>query len=208
MSDANTLAKVAFSHHDPKNPQFQHLVARGLITIQGTPIDVEWLHQHYASDQTVLLRLPSSWGEAWGEDIRLSKPFNEISLEELKADINAYFKEPDALSACPKCGAMTWNRKHYPSQYRDERCSNCWMEAFSKRMAAQEAKATAKAAARDAEKKREGFTHKTLMWVHPLRGDDFQLEMYCKGAPTAAEIQSILKSRKSQVLTDHHTVVL
>jgi hypothetical protein len=208
MSDANTLAKEAFSHCDPKNPQYHHLVARGLVSIQGTPIDVEWLRQHYASYNTVLLRLPSSWSEAWGQDVRLSKPFDEITLEELKAEVTAYFKEPDALSACPKCGSMTWNRKHYPSEYRDERCSDCWMSAFSEDMTKQAEKQKAKNAARDAKRRAEGFTHKTLMWVHPQHGDDYQVEMYSRAAPTPAEIQTILRRRKSQVLTDHTTVAL
>lgn len=62
----------------------------------------------------------------------------------------------------------------------------------------------AKEARDDAKQKAKGFTHKTIMWVHPSRGgDDYELVMYTKGEAGDAQIKSTLRKRGSRVLTDY-----
>ena len=50
-------------------------------------------------------------------------------------------------------------------------------------------------------RKAEGYTHRFFAWIHPARGDDYQVEAFTKGAPTAVDIAAMLK--KSTVKNDY-----
>ena len=51
-----------------------------------------------------------------------------------------------------------------------------------------------------AKRKAEGYTHRFLAWIHPARGDDYQVEAFTKGAPKGEQIDAWLKN--SEVKTD------
>lgn len=77
------------------------------------------------------------------------------------------------------------------------------LRAESKVAEAKEAKRAARAAAK---RKSEGYTHQFSAWIHPARGDDYRIEAFVKGEPTAADIASLLK--KSTVKTDYTVAAL
>lgn len=203
--NTSTLAKPLFTDRDPQT-KFPgvHLVLRNLIQVQGVPVDVEWVRSHYKAIDTVLVRIPTSWVESWGENVTLPVPFDSCTLEQLEDAVRGFFKHPDALSKCPKCGALTYNRKHYPSEYRDDDCSPCWFKAaqarWDKAAKAQEARDKKK----DAKKLAEGYTHKLRAVVHPAAGgDDYVIEGYMPAPPKPREVEAILRKRKSAILNDY-----
>jgi len=205
MPTTETLAKSLFI---PLYPDSDHpgvsLVLRSFLKVQDVPVDLEWIRSHYRSEDTVLVRIPTSWAESWGENVILPVSFERCTVEQLAEAVRAFFKEPDALAPCPDCGAMTWNRKHYPSKYRDQRCSPCWFKAFNAEWEEKAKVAQAKAAKRDAQMKAKGFTHKLKAVVHPKAGgDDYVLEAYLPKAPAAGEIETLLRRRRSAILNDY-----
>jgi hypothetical protein len=42
-------------------------------------------------------------------------------------------------------------------------------------------------------RKKHGFTHRTVAWIHPGRGDDYSVELWTKAEPTKAEIARLLR---------------
>lgn len=112
-------------------------------------------------------------------------------------------------SPCVKCGepAVVDGKSNRAGQ-----CEKCFMTALNASFAAEQAKAQAKAAKREAKAdekaKKDGFNFKTVAWVHPSAGDDYQIAWYSTTAPTAAEAAQILRRRRSEVLTDYTTTAL
>jgi ectoine hydroxylase-related dioxygenase (phytanoyl-CoA dioxygenase family) len=74
-------------------------------------------------------------------------------------------------------------------------------EKFKREWAKIEAKQAKEKAARDAKMIRQGYTHRLDAWIHPTRGDDYQVQAYAKGAFTKADIRDILK--ESRVKDDY-----
>jgi hypothetical protein len=108
---------------------------------------------------------------------------------------------------CPKCAktALLGETEHRPEGW----CEACWKVKFDakwEKILAQEAKKQAK---RDAKRKKLGYTHKTVMWVHPKQGgDDYSLEMYTMKAPSEAEVVKLLTKRGSCRTDDWATEVI
>jgi hypothetical protein len=51
-------------------------------------------------------------------------------------------------------------------------------------------------------------THRVSAWVHPAVGDDYQVDIYFKGAPSERHIQKQLRSMKSEQIDDYTIVDL
>lgn len=56
-------------------------------------------------------------------------------------------------------------------------------------------------ASRKSRAKSKGFTHRFVGWVHPSQGDDYQVEAFTVGEPTASQVAKLL--RGSAVKTDY-----
>lgn len=148
--------------------------------------------------------------------VRTNGAFQALTLPGLLAATATAEQVRDALQAwadlkgnqsslipCIECGGPAWNRRKFPSPYRDRRCEDCWMEEWRARSAQIEANRQTVEDRRDDKKRIAGFTHKTVAWVHPIAGgSDYALLMYTKGECPVEFIQNQLKLRRSSVLTD------
>ena len=121
------------------------------------------------------------------------------------ADVQAML---DALTvgACDKCG-----RPHLvnPDSNRGETCEECFVTAIIAELKMEQAKEDKRKAAEDAKMKVKGYRYKTVAWVHPSAGgDDYQVVMYTVKRPLKAEVQAMLKKKRSSILDDYNIAKL
>lgn len=176
-------------------PGGRQRVLEGRYVVHGVPVLIEQTDTCY--DPTLVhARLPGDMGESWGMDIKLPVHFKLATVEQLDAAVKALFdRYADPFAPCPKCGQQTWNRKRFPSIYRDERCGDCWHADFKKQMAAwQTAELSAQRAA-DVQQYHEGMRWRTSCWVHPRAGDDFPADLYTVERLTATEAEAALRRK-------------
>lgn len=169
------------------------------LEVQGVMVTLEHTYAN-CNQNSVQARIPNCQ-ENWGHAVPLSRPFAEITVAQFDRDVLAHFNaHDDPLVPCPNCGTMTWNRKHYPSEYRDERCSKCWFEAFNARQQKAHERELAALAKRDRKQHAAGMRLRYSCWVHPSRGDDFQLDVYTNA--TDPQIGAKLKRKYRAVLVE------
>lgn len=86
---------------------------------------------------------------------------------------------------------------------REGKCEPCFMDKLNADFAKEQEKESKMEAALDAKMKAKGYTHKVVAWVHPPRGDDYQLIMHTMGKPSDADIKKELKKARSRIDTDY-----
>ena len=152
--------------------------------------------------------------------LRTKATVSDRKLSELDAtpeQVQAMLEAGLSVEPCDKCGQLHFFRNadkdHSPkiaeaNGDRMHTCEPCWLEQWEKEWKEIEAKEAAKEKKRDDKARRDGFTHKLVAWVHPPRGDDYQIVAYAKSEPTKAEIEAILRKRKSRRLDDYSVTLL
>lgn len=112
------------------------------------------------------------------------------------------------LTPCCKCGQPAFDPATVETN-RGGQCEACFIDELDQTFAAEQKKEAKKVVRRDARQKKLGMTHRVTAWIHPKAGgDDYQVDIYAKGEPTKAEIQSLLRKQGSAVLTDYQIVNL
>lgn len=113
------------------------------------------------------------------------------------------------LCKCSKrgCAHMAFDPATVKSN-REGECEPCFMDKLNAVFVMEHEKESKKEAALDAKMKAKGYTHKVVAWVHPLRGDDYQLIMHTMGKPTDAYIKTELKKARSRIDTDYKIIEL
>lgn len=95
-----------------------------------------------------------------------------------------------------------------PKSNRGTLCEKCWMEDWQKGVDALMEKERRKVARKDANMLKKGYTHRITAWVHPTRGDDYAVDMYTKGQPSADYIRREIKKMGSRVDDDYSVTAL
>lgn len=106
------------------------------------------------------------------------------------------------LVPCKTCGKPAFDPS-VVSTNREGECEDCFIKAIRKRLDEAQAREIAKIAQRDKRKLKEGYTHRVTAWIHPDRGDDYQMDIYWGKKPTKAMIQRELQKAGSRVLDDY-----
>lgn len=133
---------------------------------------------------------------------------SEIPMEKAEeADVLALLEKVE-VCPCKKCGAPAFDPASV-STNRDGMCEKCFIEKLNAEFEVERKKEEKKIARQDKKMREKGFTHKVSAWIHPSGGgDDYQMDIYWKGEPSAAEINAELKKSKSRVLDDYRIVSL
>lgn len=172
----------------------QHIL-EGRYIVQATPVTIEHTDACY-TQKVVHARLPGDSRESWGTDIPLPGDIHLIMADELdKAVLDFFNRWPDALAPCPSCGTMTWNRKHFPSQYRDERCGDCWFKAFDAEMEVMRAQELDEQRQQDIAQYHKGMRYRVSACIHPHSGDDFFVDLYVSERVTEEQARAELRKK-------------
>jgi hypothetical protein len=200
------LVKTLFGE-PPADAPGRQMVLKDYLEVSGVLVSFE--HTYACYDQCrVHARIPGC-RESWGMDIPLPAHYDYCTVAQFdKAVLDFFNRFDDPLVKCsnPACQNMTWNRKHFPSQYRDTRCSTCWFENFNAEHEIEAAKEVEAGKRKDREMKAKGFTHAIDAWIHPGGGDDYTIVVYLNREPTKGDIAKAL--RQSIVKTDYSTRAL
>lgn len=163
-----------------------------------------WMHAGYGLQ--LQFKLPSDPREGnSGEFVVVAKkPWAEITRADYDAGIAGMVAKiaNGGTAKCPQCGAVTWSRKVFHNQYRDDRCEGCFLKGLHEEFDAAQRKMSEAIKAEDERRKKQGYTHKVDAWIHPSSGDDFQVTWYWKGEPDLKEVARMIKKKRSTVLTD------
>lgn len=164
----------------------QHLL-EGRYVVQATPVTLE--HTEACVRQAVVhARLPGDSRESWGMDIPLPAHIKLTTVEQLDAAVTGFFNRwPDPLKPCPVCSQMTWNRAHFPSEYRDDRCGDCWFKDFDEKCAKWAVEAQDALDLQDIAQYHKGMRWRVSCIVHPGGGDDFIVDIYSPAKITETE---------------------
>lgn len=164
---------------------------------EGMPLHVEvspcsWAYPHYGLQISV--RMPDEHCAFLSKKIDFETATRK-DVEDLVSTIS--------FQKCNKCDSKTFN----PATVKTNRsglCNSCFTAESNLRFAEE----LAKEQELEASMKRDGFTHKTIMWVHKNSGDDRQVILYTKGEPKASDVKAELKELGSVVHDDYvtHTI--
>jgi hypothetical protein len=170
-------------------------ILEGRYVVQATPITLE--HTDACSNQRVVqARLPGDSRESWGTDIPVPGDVHLLSVEELdKAVLDFFNRWPDALAPCPACGTMTWNRKHFHSAYRDEKCGDCWFKAFDEEMEKMRLQDLDEQRQQDIAQYHNGMRYRTSAVIHPKNGDDFFVDLFTAERLTTEQARAELRRK-------------
>jgi hypothetical protein len=170
------MAKKAIELFHP-GERFTH-VLDGRFVVQGTPVVI--VHSDNCYDQRLVhARLPGDRRESWGMDIMLPTAFQKATVYQLDEAVTGFFnKHKEPLAPCPNCGQMTWNRKVFPSAYRDARCGDCWYSAFDMQMNELRRMAEDEQRTRDVTQYHAGMRWRSTCVIHPQHGDDLVVDLY------------------------------
>jgi hypothetical protein len=140
-----------------------------------------------------------------GCDARFVTPFmmDKDSVENL-----AEFAElcPIKPHVCKVCNAKILFRE---SAYRKaDECEVCAMKRFDKEFAVIHEDMDKKEKKRDLQHMEKGYRWKLIAWVHPSRGDDYQIVTYGVNRITPQDALAILKKKGSRVLNDYTIIDL
>jgi hypothetical protein len=175
-------------------PGGRQRILEGRYFVQATPVVIEHTDA-LLRQNTVQARLPGDKRESWGQDIPLPSHIRLLTADQLDEAVKKFFDRwPDSLAPCPKCTQMTWNRQHFPSQYRDERCGDCWWDDFDRQIAVWAREAQDELHAQDVHQYHAGMRWRVSCVVHPPAGEYFIIDLYLPGKPTEAE--ALAEARK------------
>ena len=122
------------------------------------------------------------------------------------ADVNRLLT-PIKLIPCKTCGTLTFDPTTVETN-RKGLCEKCFLEELEVKWQKEQAKEDQKLQAQDKKMKAKGSTHRVTAWVHPSRGDDYQVDIYWPREPKPETIEAKLKGLKSQITNDYSVVVL
>lgn len=111
------------------------------------------------------------------------------------------------LKPCNKCQKPAFDPEVHDTN-RNGECESCFMTALNAEFDAIAKNEAKKLARRDATRLKQGYTHRISAWIHPDRGDDYQVDFYTKGEMSKAEIVKLLKKEGSRVLDDYQIIDL
>jgi len=118
-------------------------------------------------------------------------------------DVRTMLETQLTVEPCDTCGELHFFTSAGPLSNRGHTCEPCFLTKLEAEWKEEDAREKIKERKEDERRKRQGYTHKLVAWVHPPRGDDYQIVAYTKGAISVPKIASILRRRKSQVLDDY-----
>lgn len=143
------------------------------------------------------------------ESVLVQKPISELTEGGAILALRHWAQGAHLVPCVNKgCSNPAWNRTTYPSQYRDLRCEDCWMLGWKASVDEMQKDRLAKNRREDTAAKANGYTHKTVAWVHPQSGDDYQLIWHSKGEMGDRAIQAVLRREHSTVMNDYTQTVL
>lgn len=113
-------------------------------------------------------------------------------------------KEKDAVNltkvklvACKRCLGEAFDPVFHKTN-RDGLCEKCWMNDWNKSAAKLLAKEAMKDAKLDAKQKKAGYKYRTIIWIHPQRGDDYMLRKYSRRPLSKADIKATCAAHHSR----------
>lgn len=177
----------------------------GDYTISGVVLKVTvspccWMHEGYG--------LQVAYTDGNGNAVRSWGYVHDRTWQEstaTKADVEAMLTKHLVLQPCSKCSTphffnATSNRK--------DQCEKCFMARLKADLDEEMGKDKKKQEQTDQRMKNTGYTHRVTAWVHPPRGDDYEIDIYYKGKPTTEAIKRNLKAKRSQTLDDYQVHAL
>ena len=156
-----------------------------------------WMYPGYG----LQVQYRSEDGRAWGY-------LNNKPLDQKDAschDVLDLLTKGLTPGPCKKCKERTF---YNPNGNRKTYCEQCFVSMLEARFAEEQEKEAALIAAEDENRKKEGYTHRVSAWIHPPRGDDYQVEFYFKGEPTKKDVEAVLRQEKSKRLDDYKVYTL
>ena len=182
-------------HNSRPNPNIQQhnftFVHKGVqLYVSVSPC--AWMHQWYP------MQIKISVGEketcnAASKFLSWKQFYEDCSDADIRVQVNNWLTEGDNFEK--------FVANHNEWEERDR--------AYQAGAEERRQKAAMEKAAQDTTYKAKGFTHRVNAWVHPSSGgDDYPIEMYCKGEPTKAQIRKELNKRGSAVMDDYQITVL
>lgn len=166
----------------------------GKYTTQGIVLDVtvapcSWMYDNYGSQFSYV------GDTCWGSVLAKNLPLESATKDDVQHLLDTRLtKEPCKTCRTEHLFNSEGNRKHD--------CEQCFIKKLNAKFEKEQAEEDAKEKQADAKMKAKGMTHKVIAWVH-AGGDDYSIAIYTQGAPTATEVQKVLKRRRSKVLTDY-----
>jgi hypothetical protein len=129
-------------------------------------------------------------------------PFEKATV----GDALALF-ESVGVVPCRTCGAPAFDPATSITNRAGE-CESCFLERidrdYQRQMLPSRIRELKAELQRAGDHKAKGFTHRLLAMIHPeAGGDDYLVEFFTKKEPTPAEIEKLLKKRRSAVLNDY-----
>lgn len=182
---------------------FSKIYTIGGYEVKAEILPCSWMYPLHELQITVYLM-------ATGEkDIVSSRVIGEIISFEAASElhVDAMVEKAVYLAEPCKCGKprMRVRGREGETKRGVERCETCFSIKFTEDREKGREKERKRLALRDAEKEKEGFSHKLTFFIHGDAGDR-HMDVYFKGEPTEAEITKRL--RGSQVKDDFQLIVL
>lgn len=141
---------------------------------------------------------------AWGNE-QMSVKSKALLARDAKVSDALELVATISFACCSTCGTETFNRL---ANIRPVvLCEKCRVEEINAEYRKNVAEEEQREKRQEAKLRAQGFTHKTVAWVH-AGGDDTQIVLYTKGAPTDAQIKRELAKRGSRVMDDYSTTEL
>jgi hypothetical protein len=178
----NGCAEIVAMHKSGVHWNLFTLPYKGVtVHVQISPCS--WMYGGYGTQVRLALKENSVNAEAIFFNDK-SKPAQDLSREDILAqarDIAAAWLEKNGTKPIEKAQAE-------------------WAKLGPKLRAAvekEQEREKKRQAKEDAGMKRAGYTHRTVAWIHPRSGDDYQAYIFTKGLPTAADLVKLKKDSGS-----------
>lgn len=136
----------------------------------------------------------------------LKKRFQECTVTDFDNLVAGHVLEPCNK---PGCTRITFKDSKGGQYNKEGYCETCRVARITEEFDAAQKEEEAKEKRLDAKRKREGFTHKTIAWIHPSAGgDDYQIVVHSKGKMKDTQIKAMILRRGSRVTTDYNQIEL
>lgn len=177
------------------NKQFSHRFAKNGAELTATISPCSWMYKGYGLQVSVQMK-------GGGDVIKHRK---DVTFEDATEAQAIELAESIGVITCSRCGKPAFDPATCDTN-RAELCEHCFLFDLNAKYEKDKKKEEQKLKRRDAAKKKQGYTHRVTAWVHPeAGGDDYMVDLYCPGKPTAAQIKAELKKEGSCVL-DHYQI--
>lgn len=176
---------------------FTYSFTRSFVQLTATVAPYSWMYPGRGLGIVVTLNQ--------GGEVILRR--NNLSLDTATVEnVQEMIKDVNVIH-CSKCGAPAFDPTTVETN-RNGLCEQCFIDALTNECKKAEETEAKMIRRRDAQFKKKGYTHKVIAWVHPDRGDDYQMDIYYREQPTATLVQHELKKRQSRITTDYTIVSL